>query len=120
VVAIVAAVAFFIAVNPNSGNIMDLVEYAWAGFGAAFGPAIILSLYWKRFTYKGAIAGILGGAGTVALWAAFLSEPTGLYELLPAFVVAFIACVVVSLLDKAPPKDVEKIYEKALDPAFED
>jgi sodium/proline symporter len=119
-VAALAVVAFFIAVNPNGGNIMGLVANAWAGFGSAFGPVIILSLYWKRFTYRGAVAGILSGAGTVALWVAFLSEITGIYELLPGFIIGLIACVVVSLLDKAPSKDVERIYENALDPAFED
>jgi len=117
VVAVLAVIAFMIAVNPNSGNIMGLVSNAWAGFGSSFGPVIILSLYWKRFTYNGAIAGIVCGAGTVALWISFLSGPTGIYELLPGFIVGFIASIVVSLMDKAPSKEAEAIFEKALDPS---
>ena len=118
VVALLAVIAFIIAINPDTG-IMQLVSYAWAGFGAAFGPVIILSLYWKRFTYKGAIAGILSGSGTVALWIAFCSG-TGIYELLPGFIIAFAASVIVSLIDKAPSKEVEELYEKALDSNAED
>ena len=120
VVAVIALVAFFVAINPNSGGIMDLVENAWAGFGAAFGPVIILSLYWKRFTYKGAIAGIITGASVVVLWIAFLSDITGLYELIPGFILAFAACVIVTLMDKAPNKDVTDLFDKAMDPSIDD
>ena len=120
VVAVLAVIAFLIAINPNSGNIMGLVANAWAGFGSAFGPVIILSLYWKRFTYKGATAGIVCGAGMVAIWITFFQEYTGIYELLPGFIMGFIACVVVSLLDKAPSKEVETIFDKALDPTIDD
>ena len=120
VVAIIAVVAFFVAINPNTGGIMDLVENAWAGFGAAFGPVIILSLYWKRFTYKGAIAGIVTGAATVVIWIAFLSGPTGLYELIPGFILAFAAAVTVTLMDKAPSKEVTDLFETALDPSIDE
>jgi len=120
VVIIVAVVAFFIAINPDGGTIMSLVANAWAGFGSAFGPVILLSLYWKRFTYKGAVAGVVCGSGTVALWVRFLSEATGIYELLPGFIIGFAACIVVSLLDKAPSKEVEELFDKALDKSFED
>ncbi len=111
----VSLIGYFIAANPNSGNIMDLVSNAWAGFGAAFGPVIILSLYWKRLTYQGAIAGILSGGITVVLWIAFFSKSTGLYELLPGFIIAMIACIVVSLLTKEPSDEVKAIFDKALE-----
>ncbi len=113
VVIIIAVIAYFIASDPDSESIMGLVENAWAGFGAAFGPVIILSLYWKRFTYKGAIAGIVGGGLTVILWIAFLSESTGVYELLPGFIVCAALCIVVSLIDKAPSAEVLEIFKKA-------
>ncbi len=113
VVIVVSLAGLLIAANPNSGNIMSLVSNAWAGFGAAFGPTIILSLYWKRFTYKGAIAGIVTGGLTVVLWIAFLSGPTGLYELFPGFVLGFIACIVGSLASQKPTEDVTAIFETA-------
>ena len=68
VVAIIAMVALFIAANPNSGTIMALVENAWGVFGAAFGPVILLSLFWKRFTFSGAVAGIAAGSLVDILW----------------------------------------------------
>lgn len=113
VVAVISVIAYFIAANPNSATIMGLVENAWAGFGAAFGPVIILSLFWKRFTYKGAVAGIIGGGLTVILWIAFLSAKTGIYELLPGFIVCAVLCVVVSLIDKEPSQEVLDIFAKA-------
>lgn len=119
VVAVIAVAAYFIASNPNSSGIMGLVENAWAGFGAAFGPVILLSLFWKRFTYKGAVAGILGGGITVVLWIAFLSAKTGVYELIPGFAVCLVLCVVVSLIDKAPSQEVIDIFEKATSKDFD-
>ena len=83
-------------------------------FGAAFGPVILLSLFWKRFTYKGAIAGIVAGAIVDICWLMFLSS-TGIYEILPGFIVGFIASVVVSLIDEKPSAEIEKIYELATD-----
>ena len=91
---------------------MALVECAWAAFGAAFGPAIILSLYWKRFTYKGAIAGIVVGFFVDAIWYVFLSGSTGLYEIIPGFIASLVAAVVVSLLDKEPPKAVTDLFDE--------
>lgn len=113
VVAVIAVVALFIAMNPNCAGIMALVECAWAAFGAAFGPTIILSLYWKRFTYKGAIAGIVTGFVVDALWYAFLSKPTNLYEIIPGFIASLIAAVVVSLFDEVPSKEVLNVFEAA-------
>ncbi len=114
VVVVISIIAFVIAIIPGSGNIMSLVENAWAGFGAAFGPVIILSLYWKKFTYKGAVAGMVAGGLTVVLWIIFLSSTTGLYELLPGFAVGMTACIVGSLLDKADNSKAEKVYEDAV------
>ena len=119
-VLIIAVVAYFIAANPNAGSIMGLVENAWAGFGAAFGPVIILSLFWRRFTYKGAIAGIIGGGATVALWIIFLSAKTGVYELFPGFIVGLACCFLVSLIDKKPSQEVLDLFDRAVDPANDD
>jgi len=117
VVLIVAVVAYLIASSKSEGAqaIMDLVSNAWAGFGSAFGSVVILSVFWKRFTYKGALAGIIAGALTDVLWFVFLSS-TGVYELIPGFIVSMIAAVVVTLLDKAPSKEVTDIFEKATAP----
>ena len=115
VVIIVAIVAYFIASSKGSGAqaIMDMVENAWGGFGASFGPVIILSLFWKRTTYKGAIAGVIGGAVTDILWLTLLTAKTGIYEIIPGFAVGLVFCVIVSLIDKAPTKEVTDIFELA-------
>ncbi len=99
---------------------MSMVENAWGGFGASFGPVIILSLFWKRLTYKGAIAGVVGGAVTDVLWLVFLTAKTGVYELLPGFVVGALCCIIVTLLDKKPGKDIEELYQKAVDASIDD
>ena len=113
VVLVIAVVAVLIASNPNSGTIMSLVENAWGVFGAAFGPAIMLSLFWKKFTFGGAVAGILVGAVVDIGWLAFLSS-TGLYEIIPGTICSLIACVVVSKLGKAPSAEVEELFDKAV------
>ena len=113
VVVIIAVVAVFIAANPNSGTIMALVENAWGVFGAAFGPTIMLSLFWKRLTFSGAVAGIAVGAVVDIAWLAFLSG-TGLYEIIPGFAAGLIAAVVVSLCSKAPGKEVEELFDRAV------
>jgi len=117
VVLLIAIVAVIIASNPNSGSIMSLVSNAWGVFGAAFGPAIILSLFWKRFNFAGAVAGILVGGIVDILWFAYLSS-TGIYEILPGFVAGLIAAIVVSLITKAPVKEVEELYDAAV--AYDD
>ena len=118
VVLIVAVVAYFIASSKGDGAqaIMDLVENAWAGFGSAFGSVVILSLFWRRFTYKGAIAGVVVGAVVDILWLIFLTAPTGIYELIPGFAASMIAAVVVTLLDKQPSAEVTAIYDEATKP----
>ncbi len=115
VVIIIAIIAFFIASSEGEGAqaIMNLVENAWAGFGSSFGSVIILSLFWRRFTYKGALAGVIAGAVTDVLWLIFLSGPTGIYEIIPGFAVSMIAAVVATLLDKEPSKEITDIYDAA-------
>lgn len=122
VVLIIAVIAFFIANSKGDGaqSIMNMVGNAWGGFGAAFGPVIILSLFWKRFTYKGAIAGVIGGAVTDVLWLMFLTESTGVYELLPGFVVGALCSIIVTLLDKKPGKEVDELYQRAIDASIDD
>ncbi len=116
IVVVISVVAFFIANSPNCGGIMALVECAWAGFGSAFGPVILLALYWRRLTYSGAVAGVTVGFVVDALWYAFLSTPTGLYEIIPGFLCGLIAAIVVSLLSKAPGKEVTDLFDRAFEP----
>jgi len=115
VVLIVAIVAYFIASSKSEGAqaIMNLVENAWAGFGSAFGSVVILSVFWRRFTYKGALAGVIVGALVDVLWFVFLAGPTGIYELIPGFACSMIAAVVVTLLDKAPSEEITAIFDEA-------
>ncbi len=115
VVVIIAVIALLIAANPGSGTIMNLVSNAWGVFGAAFGPVILLSLFWKRFTFSGAVAGILVGAAVDILWLAFLSG-TGLYEIIPGFICGLFAAVVVSVMTPAPGRDVEALFDRATRP----
>ena len=121
VVVIVSVVAYFIASSKGEGAqaIMDLVSNAWALFGAAFGPVILLSLFWKRFTYKGAVAGLVSGAIVDILWLAYLSS-TGIYEIIPGFIVCAIVAVVVSLIDKVPSAEVEALFATATDNSIDD
>ncbi|MCB6993000.1 sodium/proline symporter [bacterium 210820-DFI.6.37] len=116
VVVIVAVIAFFIASSKGSGAqaIMNLVENAWAGFGSSFGPVILLSLFWRRFTYKGAIAGVLGGAIVDLLWYNLLSAETGIYELFPGFAAGLVCAIFVTLIDKAPSAEVTELFDKAI------
>ena len=108
-VLLVSVVAVWLARDPNS-LVLSLVSYAWAGFGAAFGPVIIMSLWWRRMTRNGALAGMITGAVTVLVWNHYAW--LGLYEILPGFVFALIAIVVVSLLDKAPSKSIAKTFDE--------
>ena len=111
VVLIIAIIAVLIASDPNSKSIMGLVENAWGIFGAAFGPAILLSLFWKRFTFKGAVAGILVGAVVDIVWLAFIG--LGVYEILPGFVAGMIAAIVVTLIDKEPDPEIQALFDRA-------
>ncbi|WP_010651634.1 sodium/proline symporter PutP [Oceanobacillus massiliensis] len=109
---VIALIAVIIAMNPDS-SVLDLVSYAWAGFGAAFGPLILLSLFWKGITRNGALVGILVGAVTVIVWGDVLSGGIfDLYELLPGFLFSLIAIVVVSLLGR-PDSEIEAEFDQA-------
>ena len=115
VVVAIAIAAIIIAANPNSGTIMGLVGNAWGVFGAAFGPVIFLSLFWKRFTFAGAIAGIVVGAAADIIWLAVPAlSGTGLYEIIPGVIAGLICAVIVTLVSKKPDKEVESMFEKSL------
>ncbi len=110
---IIAIIAVIFAFDENS-VIFNIVSFAWAGFGATFGPLMLFSLFWKRTTRVGAIAGMIGGAAMVFLWKLVISKIGGvfaIYELLPAFIFSSIIIVVVSLLTKKPSKDIEEDFE---------
>lgn len=107
---IVSIVACIIALDENS-SIMNLVSYAWAGFGSAFGPCVIMSLYWKRFTYKGALASMVVGGLTVIVWES-LKTPFGLYSLAPGFVLALLAGIAVTLMDGEPDEQIQNEFDK--------
>ena len=110
-VLLIALLAIWMAGNPES-KVLGLVAYAWAGFGAAFGPLIILSLFWKRMTLNGALAGMIVGAVMVILWKNVWGD-TGIYEIIPGFVCSFIAIIVVSLLGKAPSSSITERFDEA-------
>jgi len=110
---VLTAIGIFIALDENS-VIFQIVSFAWAGFGATFGPLMIFSLFWKRINKPGAIAGMVSGAGMVFLWKLVISKLGGvfaIYELLPAFIFSAVCIVVVSLLTKAPSKEIEEDFE---------
>lgn len=98
-VLLVAAIAILLAANPEN-RVLGLVSYAWAGFGAAFGPVVLLSLLWKRMTRNGALAGMIVGAATVLIWKQYAW--LGLYEIIPGFLFASLAIVLISLLGGQP------------------
>lgn len=110
-VLLVSLCAVYLASDPNS-YIFQIVSYAWAGFGACFGPTMLLSLYWKRMTLKGAYAGILVGGVTVLIWKQFAWF--GLYELVPGFILSTIAILIVSLMDKEPSAKIQKEFDQTV------
>ena len=93
----IAVLATGLALNGGKG-VMELVSYAWAGFGAAFGPAIILSLYWRSMSTAGAIAGIVGGGATVVVWKNLSGGLFDLYEIFPGFVVSTLLILIFTAL----------------------
>ncbi|MDX1268913.1 MAG: sodium/solute symporter, partial [Oceanisphaera sp.] len=101
----VAVCSMLIALDPQS-TVLGLVSYAWAGFGAAFGPVIILSVYWPRLTRNGALAGIVLGALTVIGWKQLSGGLFDLYEIVPGFLVCGLACILISRIDTPPAKSV--------------
>lgn len=112
VVIIISVVAFIIANSPSCSSIMDLVSNAWGAFGSAFGPVILLSLYWKRLNYQGALAGIVAGFAVDMVWFKFFASSTGLYEIVPGFFAGLLVTVLVSLITKAPSEEVVKTFEE--------
>lgn len=110
---VIAIIAIVIALDENS-VIFSIVSFAWAGFGATFGPLILFSLFWKRTNRAGAIAGMVGGAAMVFIWKLGISKlggAFGIYELLPAFIFSCLCIVVVSLLTAPPSKEIEEDFE---------
>ncbi len=110
---VIAVFAVIIALDENS-VIFKVVSFAWAGFGATFGPLMLFSLFWKRTTRAGAIAGMASGAAMVFIWKLLISKLGGvfaIYELLPAFIISSIVIVVVSLLTPKPSKEIEEDFE---------
>ncbi|MCR5785295.1 MAG: sodium/proline symporter [Eubacterium sp.] len=113
----VAVVGIILAWNPNS-SVFRVVSFAWAGFGAAFGPAMLLALYWKKSTKAGAIAGMICGGAMIFIWKFGISSlggVFGIYELLPAFIVALVANVIVSLLTKTPSDNMMNTFDEVGD-----
>lgn len=112
-VIVIALIAMFIAKDPQS-KVFEIVSFAWAGFGATFGPLMLFSLFWKRTNRYGAIAGMVSGAAMVFIWKFAISKlggAFGIYELLPAFIFSSICIVGVSLLTKAPEKEIEDVFD---------
>ncbi|MDL4843214.1 sodium/proline symporter PutP [Aquibacillus rhizosphaerae] len=117
-VLLIALIAVILAIqsnpaNENASSILDLVSYAWGGFGAAFGPVIILSLFWRKMTRNGALVGIIVGALTVIIWKQIEGGLFDLYEIVPGFVLGWIAIVLVSKLGKEPSREIVDEFNKA-------
>ncbi|WP_099189284.1 sodium/proline symporter PutP [Tepidibacter mesophilus] len=107
----IAVISYILALNPNS-SVLELVAYAWAGFGAAFGPVVIMSLFWKRMTAKGASAGMLAGGITVLIWKHIQGGIFDVYEIVPGFILATISIIVFSLMDNEPSKEIIDEFNK--------
>ncbi|TGV06571.1 sodium/proline symporter PutP [Alcaligenaceae bacterium 429] len=107
-VLLVAIVAIILAWDPNS-RVLSMVSYAWAGFGAAFGPVILLSVLWRRMTRNGALAGMIVGAVVVLIWNHYAWF--GLYEIIPGFILGAIAIVIVSVMGKEPQRSVTEVFD---------
>ncbi|NQT24944.1 sodium/proline symporter PutP [candidate division KSB1 bacterium] len=110
----IAIIAGGIALNPES-SVLSLVAYAWAGFGATFGPLILFSLFWKRMTEKGAFFGIIGGGLTVLIWKQLSGGLFDLYEIVPGFLISCILIIICSLADKPPAQSVHSQFDRMHD-----
>ncbi|KXL53967.1 sodium/proline symporter [Anaerotignum neopropionicum] len=113
-VVVISIIAAFIARDPAS-SVFAIVSFAWAGFGAAFGPVVLTALFWRRSNKQGALAGMVAGGAMVFLWKYFVRPMGGawnIYELLPAFLVSFAAIIIVSLMTKAPEKEVTDVFDR--------
>jgi sodium/proline symporter len=113
-VIVIAVIAAFLAADPDS-SVFQIVSFAWAGFGGAFGPVILFALFWKRSNRQGALAGMVAGGVMVFVWK-FCVRPLGgawnIYELLPAFLVASIAIVAVSLATAKPEAEIQEVFDE--------
>ena len=110
---VIALIAMVIAMDQDS-VIFKIVSFAWAGFGATFGPIMLFSLFWRRTNKAGAIAGMVGGAGMVFAWKLGISKLGGafaIYELLPAFIFSCICIVIASLVTAPPSKEIEADFD---------
>ena len=107
----IAIIAITIAQNPDS-QVLKLVEHAWAGFGSSFGPLVLFSLFWKRTNSTGAMAGMLTGALVVIFWHK-VAPDSGIYEMIPGFILSSVSIVIGSLVSKAPETEVVESYENA-------
>ena len=110
-VVIISVIATLLALNPDS-SVLDMVSYAWAGFGAAFGPALLFSLYWRRMNGLGALAGIVSGGVTVVFWQSLSGGIFDLYEIVPGFIAACLAIIIFSLIGKSPSGEELEHFEK--------
>ena len=109
----ISLIGIIVAWNPDS-SVFKIVSFAWAGFGATFGPIVLLALFWKRSNLQGAVAGMISGGVVIFVWKFVIAKLGGvfaIYELLPAFIIAIIVNVVVSLLTKAPSEDIVREFE---------
>ncbi len=114
-VILISIIAVFLALNPDS-SVFRIVSFAWAGFGATFGPIMLCALFWKRANKWGALAGMISGGAMVFLWKFVIAKAGGvfaIYELLPAFIVSLVFIVVVSLLTSAPEKQIAEDFDNA-------
>ena len=113
-VVVIALVGMFLARDPNS-SVFGIVSFAWAGFGAAFGPVVLFGLFWKRANWQGALAGMVSGGGMIFVWK-YLVRPMGgawnIYELLPGFLVACVFIVLVSLATPEPKKEIVDTFNE--------
>ena len=111
---LISVIAAFLASDPDS-SVFNIVSFAWAGFGAVFGPVILFALFWKRSNWQGALAGMISGGAMVFIWK-YLVRPMGgawdIYELLPAFLVSSAMIVIVSLITKAPSQEITEEFDK--------
>ena len=115
-VIIISIIAVFLALDPNA-SVFRIVSFAWAGFGAAFGPVVLLGLFWKKSTKTGALAGMISGAAMVFFWKFgirewFAGTVLDFYELLPAFILGLVVMVVVSLISKKPDDEIIATFEE--------
>ena len=110
----IAIIAIILAWDPNS-SVFRVVSFAWAGFGATFGPAMLLALFWKRSNRQGILAGLIAGGVMIFVWKYMIAPMGGafaIYELLPAFIINLVIAVVVSLMTEEPSKEIQDTFDE--------